>query len=94
MQTGRKFKEREENGVIFTPRGGSGGGHETIINNSGRGQRSQDTLKFHYIDTWGTDWGQVREVFRSQRESNTEGTSPQGFLGSKYIPHQERGRLV
>lgn len=73
---------------------GVGEATETIINNSGRGQRSQDTLKFHYIDTWGTDWGQVREVFRSQRESNMEGTSPQGFLGSKYIPHQERGRLV
>lgn len=70
------------------------GATETIINNSERGQRSQDTLKFHYIDPWGTDWGQVREVFRSQRESNMEGTSPQGFLGSKYIPHQERGRLV
>lgn len=52
-------RRKEKRAESYSGPGVGVGGTEAIITNSGHGQRSQDTLKFHYIDTWGTDWGQL-----------------------------------
>lgn len=52
----RRKEKREES---YSVQGVGVRSTETIISINGHGQRSQDTLKFHYIDTWGTDWGQL-----------------------------------